>query len=379
MSSLPRLLLALALAVQSSSAPPARWLLRFADGRVHRGVAREVPGGFEIPRAGTWQRIAADEIRSAVLESRALEDLAARRTAAGAEPSRRVEVARWALDAGLLAESIAEVDVALEIDPDLASARRFVAGAPLSLTLPAGAERSLPERLVLFGSRAKPALRELAAAKLASLGSPETDALLTRSLSSTSSSVRAFAAFASRRIDPHARTRDLVRRSVLDPSDRVRLEAARALRDAADPALARRVAAALELDDARLRIAAARSLADMGYREAVPALAARLAAASSGHPGGTRAHILVENQVAYVQDFNPEIAQGASIADPIINTVDDATVLDVRVGGTSTQTVEIEGPVICRTLARLTGERLPEKPSAWLDWWKRNGSRYAAE
>jgi len=80
-----------------------------------------------------------------------------------------------------------------------------------------------------------------------------------------------------------------------------------------------------------------------------------------------------------VQDFNPEIAQGASIADPIINTVDDATVLDVRVGGTSTQTVEIEGPVICRTLARLTGERLPEKPSAWLDWWKRNGSRYAAE
>jgi type II secretory pathway component GspD/PulD (secretin) len=43
-----------------------------------------------------------------------------------------------------------------------------------------------------------------------------------------------------------------------------------------------------------------------------------------------RANISVMNQVAYVQDFDVEIAQAASIADPIIETVQDGVVLDVR-------------------------------------------------
>ncbi len=280
---------------------------------------------------------------------------------------------------------LACVLVALQGGPDLAhnvdvarpAARRFVAEAPLALTLPAGPERPLAERLVLFGARAKPALRELAAARLAALPRTDADPVLRRSLASPSPSVRAFAAFAARRIEPKAYADALVRRCVVDPAESVRLEAARALRDAADSALPLRVAAALDLADARLRVSAARSLAEMGYRSAVPALASRLAAFAAGsHPGGTRAHIKVGSQVAYVQDFNPEIAQGASIADPIINVVEDATVLDVRVGGTSVQTVEAEGPSLCSALARLSGEALPEKPSVWLDWWKRNAARF---
>jgi tetratricopeptide (TPR) repeat protein len=43
-----------------------------------------------------------------------------------------------------------------------------------------------------------------------------------------------------------------------------------------------------------------------------------------------RANIAVMNQVAYVQDFDVEIAQAASIADPIVNVVQDGVVLDVR-------------------------------------------------
>src|SRR5258706_548487 len=43
-----------------------------------------------------------------------------------------------------------------------------------------------------------------------------------------------------------------------------------------------------------------------------------------------RGNLSVLNQVAYVQDFNVEIAQGASIADPIVNVVQDGVVLDVR-------------------------------------------------
>ncbi|MBI5362334.1 MAG: hypothetical protein HZA53_04085 [Planctomycetes bacterium] len=43
-----------------------------------------------------------------------------------------------------------------------------------------------------------------------------------------------------------------------------------------------------------------------------------------------RGNLSVLNQVAYVQDFNVEIAQAASIADPIVNVVQDGVTLDVR-------------------------------------------------
>lgn len=43
-----------------------------------------------------------------------------------------------------------------------------------------------------------------------------------------------------------------------------------------------------------------------------------------------RGNLAVLNQVAYVQDFNVEIAQAASIADPIVSVTQDGVVLDVR-------------------------------------------------
>ena len=45
---------------------------------------------------------------------------------------------------------------------------------------------------------------------------------------------------------------------------------------------------------------------------------------------GARANVQVLNQVAYVQDFDVQIAQAASIADPIIKVIQDGVILDVR-------------------------------------------------
>jgi hypothetical protein len=306
-----------------------------------------------------------------------LADLASRRRAAGEDAVAHVEVARWCFMQGLLDESIAELDRVLERDPEQSDARALIASAPLKVTLPAPAERSLGARLILFGARAKPAYRELAASRFAALPADDAAADLDRAFRSPSASVRAFAAFAARRRDPAPQATALVRRAVLDPAEPVRLEAARSLRDAKDETLARRVEAALADGDPRIRTNAAQSLGTMSYRSSVPALMANLAAppppaGSSSHPGGTRAHIYVGSQVAYVRDFDPQIAQGASIQKPIVGSVEDATVLDVRVGGTSTQTVQVELPTLFRSLAQLTGERLPETRDAWLEWWKRN-------
>ncbi|MBI1382785.1 MAG: hypothetical protein GC161_17060 [Planctomycetaceae bacterium] len=43
-----------------------------------------------------------------------------------------------------------------------------------------------------------------------------------------------------------------------------------------------------------------------------------------------RANLSVLNQVAYIQDYDVQIAQGAAIADPIIQVIQDGVVLDVR-------------------------------------------------
>ncbi|MGK0220448.1 MAG: tetratricopeptide (TPR) repeat protein, partial [Planctomycetota bacterium] len=44
----------------------------------------------------------------------------------------------------------------------------------------------------------------------------------------------------------------------------------------------------------------------------------------------SRANLSVLNQVAYVKDFDVEIAQAASIADPIVDVIQDGVILDVR-------------------------------------------------
>ena len=45
---------------------------------------------------------------------------------------------------------------------------------------------------------------------------------------------------------------------------------------------------------------------------------------------GQRAHITVQDHITYVKDFEVEIAQGAVIADPIVDVIRDGTILDVR-------------------------------------------------
>ena len=45
---------------------------------------------------------------------------------------------------------------------------------------------------------------------------------------------------------------------------------------------------------------------------------------------GQRANVSVINQIAFIQDFNVEVAQAAFIADPVVNVIQDGVVLDVR-------------------------------------------------
>lgn len=375
--SFPSLLLLLALASPGDpSSEDRRYVLHLADGRVLRVEARAEPSGWSIRNGSTWALIASQDVVRATPQRVIDEQLAAMRKDSASGDPVRVEVARAALREGQIEACVRELDAVLARDPDQAAARAFVASAPLALTLPGSADRPTEKRLVLFGARAKPAYRELATVRLAELPREAVAAELGRALLSPSPSVRAFAAFALRRIDPKAQADALVRRCVVDPSAGVRAESALALRDARDEALALRVASGLEVRDAALRTAAADALGEMGQAIALPALAARLAAlqTSGGHPGGTRGNLRIGNQVAYVKDFDLEIAQGASIGDPIVDVVEEGTVLDARVGGTSVVSLQDQRRAICRAMQRITGEDLPLDAGRWLTWWAQRES-----
>lgn len=364
-------LLVAALGPAESPAPKdVRMVLHLADGRVVRAETRVEPTGYSVRSGKDWNWIPADQVLRAATLRDVLERLRALSASSVPGDPARVEVAHFALGEGLLDEAIAEIDAVLARDPDQPAARAFVARAPLALTLPSAADRPQEARLVLFGARAKPAYRELAAARLAQSPRAKTLAELARALASPSPNVRAFAAFALRRIEPAAQADALVRRAVVDPAQNVRVEAARALRDARDEVLVQRVAAALVLPDSQLRTNAAASLGEIGHAAALPMLAARLATLQSGgHPGGTRANLSVTNQVAYVKDFDPEIAQGASVADPIVDVVSEGTVLDVRVGGTSIVSVQDQRRALCGAMQRISGVDMPLDTKRWLAWW----------
>jgi HEAT repeat protein len=123
------------------------------------------------------------------------------------------------------------------------------------------------------------------------------------------------------------------------------------------------------------------ALGRAGYSEGVGPLiqlmmTASAAAAAGGGGSGVRSNLYVGLQTAYVQDFNVEIAQGSSIADPIVGVLQSGVVFDVTVGGVSNIPITTEVWDTARALTRLTGERLGTSPSAWLKWWEANRYRY---
>ena len=92
--------------------------------------------------------------------------------------------------------------------------------------------------------------------------------------------------------------------------------------------------------------------------------------------GGGRApaaNIFVGSQMAFVQDFDVEVANGAAVADPQVNVLTEGSVLDVRVQGISVHSTRVECQRLRGALGRLTGARPGDTNTAWLDWWQQSG------
>jgi hypothetical protein len=159
------------------------------------------------------------------------------------------------------------------------------------------------------------------------------------------------------------RIKPLYRRGVLDPVSTVRTECVRALKVTKDPAFCRLYARALGSKSQAIRISAANALAELELPEGAEPLVRVL----SGETPccGPRNHIIQTTQVAYVKDFDVEVAQNAVIADPIVDVVQDGVVLDVAVCS-----IQGERHVYFGALRRITRQDFGQDLSKWRQYLK---------
>jgi hypothetical protein len=361
---------------------PRKRLLHLAGGGVIRASAREVDGRWEIKRGREWVALPPGGVTRVALERDVLAE--SRKLAAKLsrdDHERRVEYARWLAGEGLLEESLGELDRVLAAECDHAGALSFLAERPVRPALPSAADER-PDFLVR-ASRLSPAGRELALGLLDEAcggGAEERDELreaLGLELGAITSTRRGFAALALRRMFPGEEIPRLSRRAVLDPVSSVREEAGLALRDATNPEVAVPVISALTSSHPIVRKHAADALGVMGYAVAVEPLVATLQSSSGYRPAAS--HIFVGSQQAYVQDYDVEVAQGASIAKPNINVLTQGSVLDARVLSASQGSVAAERTSIRRALERITGADVGRSRNAWQRWWDENGADFRRE
>ena len=234
------------------------------------------------------------------------------------------------------------------------------------------------------GAQGSPATREALVWTLARLRDRlDVEGFIAAELQSLQFRRRAFAALCARHLARGPLRKALTDRAVLDTMGVVREEAALGLRDLADPLAVAPVVDALGSRFPAVRKNAAEALGNAGYAAAIAPLMAHLAHLRAGGTGqsGVRANLFVGFQTAYVGDYDIEIAQAASIADPVVGTQISGTVFDVRAQAQLTQvvTIVVERRETIGALQKLTGEKeLGSDPEAWLAWWERNRSRYEA-
>jgi len=140
--------------------------------------------------------------------------------------------------------------------------------------------------------------------------------------------------------------RFVYRTAILDSSPDVRREAMQISRDLGRTKAAIDYLAPLLLDDnARFRVRAAEAFGELRDPNALPFLIAAGPTAGMMRralpSGATRAHMAVIQQIAYIRDFDVEVAQASFIADPKVDVIHAGVVLDVTVIAVKSYVVEV--------------------------------------
>ncbi|MCA9002367.1 MAG: HEAT repeat domain-containing protein, partial [Planctomycetes bacterium] len=350
-----------------------RRILHLKNGAIVRTACSLRDGRWYLGRSDTSQSIPSFAVTSFELEK---DVLAAwkdqtKLAAPGTLPA-------WCLDHGLLKEGVAQ------LDRDLGS----LALRPLALQAlvdyqsilpapPEAGEGATPGDI--FDAHARwlskqntASLHELAAQSLAQIAREQTpstaegeaapwETCLRKELAGRQTARRELALTTLAHWQKASSGMILRRFAMLDSNEGARAHAAWLLGTLNDAEQVSGLIAWLDHDHSEVRVRAANALGFAGYPAAIPALVAGLGSGSARQV--PHAHIFVGSQTAYVQDFDVEVANRSSVADPVINVLPTGVVLDAGV-----VSVSIERTIYHRALSRITGHRPGTSESAWSKW-----------
>jgi hypothetical protein len=165
------------------------------------------------------------------------------------------------------------------------------------------------------------------------------------------------------RIGDRAALPHLIRTSMFDAQEEVRNAAFRAIKGFEDADVFYPYARALFSNEPLASIQAAKALGALGDMRGVDVILRKVSIAL-GEAG--RANIMVGRQNSYIQDFDVEIAQAAAIGDPIVQTIRDGIILDVKVlGGYGHGYIVEQYGAYASALRDLTGREYGQDWKAW--------------
>jgi HEAT repeat protein len=267
----------------------------------------------------------------------------------------------------------------------LDAADRWLAGAPAAelpaelYELPIGESRrgrplspeAVTALLATQADRKRPARTELGRARLLAAASGGIDtaslAALVRGVEAKEAAVRVAALEAIGAARAGGAHTAIARAMLRDPDSQVRRAALEAARACRDQQVLEIVLTAARKGDSKLRLAALETLDGLADPRAVGSLI-RMLEAGGGYRG-VRSSLSVTRQVAYVKDFDVEIATAAVIADPVVDVVSEGAVLDVTVLGVhERQLAATERRQVVQLLEKLTSRKLGGDPRAWRAW-----------
>jgi HEAT repeat protein len=381
--------------------------VRLRTGDVVEGDVKDLGDRIQVAAAGGPVSLRWTDV-DVVLKDKTAKDLYGEKHAALAKDDAKglYALALWAERAGLAEERRACLADVLAADPDHAAARAALAQQKADGKWLEGSALLQAKGFVgrdgawVLKEEADAAARRAEAAKGFLPPEKRADELLAKAAEGTDTAKK-FAADALRGLDPDAVRRPALRAlrrgepavrevaamalgkaggrdvlrpligaAVLDRDAAVRRAAAAAIKEIADPDAIKPLAKAMWSDTPELRMNAAEALGSVGGVASVDWVLRRLM--SSGGPGG-RNNIFIGTQTSYIADFDVEIAQASQIGDPIVGTIREGVMLDVRVTSVVEEWSELERRVYYTALTRATGKDLGQDPVAWKKWWDAEG------
>jgi len=172
--------------------------------------------------------------------------------------------------------------------------------------------------------------------------------------------------------EPEESLRPLIRASITDRSPGVREAAVTAVKAYGLTGLLAPYATALPSLDPKVRANAIEAIGNLGDIQGSGILIRHWEQWGGSSP---TAHVFFGNQLAFIQDFDVEVAQTAFIADPMVGTLQEGSVLEARMIGSVRRFTTVERQLIRRSLKKLTGADAGDDVAAWVSWASKSGKR----